>query len=370
MTEKNVIGEIAKDLIPKDGSFQVATLADDDLRCQVNSWIPSGCLPVDLALSLGYGWPVGRLVEVYGENSTGKTLLAVEAIVAAQAMGALCVLADVETAISKPLLETLGVDSDKLIYFNPSTIADVFSVLGKTMKSKEKRMSRETPMLFVWDSVASSTTEEEISTLEENLEKRYFSPAARQISAAFRGGLCGEFAHHNVCAMFINQTRTNVGVMFGDKVVTFGGKAIGFYSTMRVELNSKGLIKDTKRKLNKTVGVNLSMTVKKNKVAPPYQTAKFPVYFGEGIDNAEAIFDLASVLGVIRTSGSFRKIDLAGEEKTFRTSEWSSIYDENWEEIDSLVTETYLNQEVGNSSVESMKREDENNGEEEGSESD
>jgi len=351
---KDVIGEIASDLIPKDGGFHVSTLTEEGLRCQVDQWIPSGCLPIDLAISLGNGWPVGRLIEIFGDNSTGKTLLAVEAIVRAQEMGALCVLADVETSISKPLLDTLGVDGDKLIYFTPRTISDVFSTLRSAMKMKAKRMSRETPMLFIWDSVAASTTNEEIETLQTDLEKRYFSPAARQISAAFRGGLCGEFAHNNVCAMFINQTRTNVGVMFGDKVVTFGGKAIGFYSSVRVELKSRDLIKGPKRNINKVVGVHLKMVAKKNKIAPPYQTAMFPVYFGEGIDNAEAVFDLAAQLKVVRTSASYRKITLGGEEKSFRTAEWSDVYHENWEEIDRLVTAEYLESEVGQSSVDAM----------------
>ena len=185
---KDDIAKVLADIKPKDDAFEVGLLSDPQSLCAVKSWIPSGCLPLDIIM--GGGYPVGRITEIYGDNSTGKSLLAAQAVAEAQAMGALAVFADVESAVSVPLMAELGVDADSLIYYTPDTVDQLIKILRGAIESKSKRLGAEHPMIFVWDSIAATTTLTEMEVIEtEGLDKRQYASGAIQISAALRSGL-------------------------------------------------------------------------------------------------------------------------------------------------------------------------------------
>lgn len=334
------IKQILKDITPEDDKgyigYIVTTLDDERSLCHVGTWIPSGCLPIDLIL--GGGFPVGRLTEIYGDNSTGKSLLAAQAVASAQAMGALALFADVESAVSLDIMEAIGVDVENLLYYTPDTVQQVFEVLESAIESKNKHLGIEHPMIFVWDSVAATTTLAEIE--ETDLDKKMYASAAPQISRAMRTGIVRRMAKSNVCSIFINQTREKIGVLFGEKVVTFGGKAIGFYATIRICLSSSSIIKDAKRR---KIGIVIDVETVKNKIHPPFRRCTAPVYFGLGIDETEAMFDFAKDLEVITVSGSRHRITLNNQDYTFIRSGWHKFYNTHQPEIEEAVIDVYSN---------------------------
>lgn len=344
----DVLRDIVGDVKPKGDEFEVGILSDPGTLCHVNNWISSGVLPLDIIM--GGGFPCGRITEIYGDNSTGKSLLAAQAVAEAQRQGYIALFADVESAISVDFMEKIGVDPDKLIYYTPNTIEQLLTVLESTIDSKAKRIGKDHPMVFVWDSVAATTTLTEIQAVrEKGIDARYFSPGAIQISAMLRSGLPRKLARNNVAAIFINQVRTNIGVMFGDNVTTYGGKAIGFYSSIRMQLKTKSHIKDAKvsnkNKSDKVIGAILSVNITKNKLFPPYKIVDMPVYFDYGIDSAEATLDLMKSIGLIEMSGSWSTIELDGEVYKWQgKQDWcevDGIYDTHYEEIAKLLMEHF-----------------------------
>lgn len=346
-TEVNLdsaLDDIIKDVSPKDDEFVVSRLNDPRSLCHVTKWISSGCLPVDLCL--GGGFPVGRWTEIYGDNSTGKSLLAAQAVVQAQKLGYLAVFADAESAISIDLMKAIGMDVDKLVYFTPNTVNQLFEMLNELIDSKNARMGKDFPMIFVWDSVAATTTKEEEE--DQDLDKKHYASAAPQISRAFRSGIVDKVAESNVCCILINQVRDNIGVMFGDKTTTFGGNAIGFYSSIRIMLKTIEHIKDPSRK-HKMLGVRISIETKKNKLVAPYRYIEVPIYYGFGIDDPEATFDLLKEMELITGGGGgVYTLELDGETHKFNKHDWmlmegqeEGMFDVLYPSIKTLLEEKY-----------------------------
>lgn len=333
-----LIDGIIGDVAPKDGSFEVVRLSSPSALCHVSDWLSSGCLPVDLIT--GGGFPVGRLTELYGDSATGKSLLATHAVVEAQARDWLTIFVDTESAVSEPLMRQVGVDTDRLLYMTPNTINDVFDTVEKVLDAKDKELGKDHPTLFVWDTVAATTTASEVETVgRDGLDKQQFSSAARQISMALRTGWHRRIARSNVCAIFVNQVRENVGVMFGEKHSTFGGKAIGFYASLRLELRIVASIKEA----GEVNGYRVRVTVKKSRTHPPFKVAEMPVYFGYGFDEAEATFDFLKDYGVL-SKGAWQTLELGGQELKFQKSGWTEpggIFDAHFDEICKLAEEAY-----------------------------
>lgn len=326
------------DITPKDNSFEVSTLADPEALCNVKDWISYGCLPVDIII--GGGAPMGRVTEIYGENATCKTLFATNAVVEAQAREILTYYLDPENALSRERMEQLGVNSELLGYSTPNTAGQLFTTLDEFLEAKAKLFSRDYPALVVWDSVAATSTQEEIDTVrDKGLDQKQFSSAAQQISKAFRTGLPKKLARNNTALILINQIRTNVGVMFGDDKTTFGGKAIGFYSSVRIFLKTVTKLKDA----GDIVGIRTRVTVEKNRLAPPFRKVEVPVYFDYGIDDAEATFDFAKSLNMLEGSNWCTWPELLGEQK-FQKAGWcepDGIFDQNYDKISELLWSRY-----------------------------
>lgn len=296
-------------------------LGSTGLLSKVDEWISTGCYPLDLIM--GGGVPVGRMVEIYGDYSTGKTLVAQHILAQCQAVGGTAVLIDTETAIDEELAGLIGLDIDNLVYPDPppATVEDVFEEINELLFAKEE-VDPDGMMVIVWDSVAATSSQEEIDTVrKKGLGGRSsYASHARLISMMMRV-MHAELPRNKTSLVMTNQIRDKIGVMFGDNVTTFGGKAIRFYTSIRIELAQSRKIVEG----DATVGVYGKAYVSKNKVAPPFGKCMFPILFDRGIDNPGAVFDWLKDREAIVMKGGWYEIDTI----KFRRREWPEIFAEN-----------------------------------------
>jgi recombination protein RecA len=321
--KNDVLDKIMKDLKGKK-KFEVSLLSDEDSPCIVSEWLSSGCLALDTIM--GGGLPFGRMTEIFGDNSTGKTLIAEQLTAVAQEEDITVVYADTESAVSLKMMEAVGVKTDKLIYSSPDTIEEVFELFESAVKSKSST-SKDSKMLLIWDSVAATSSDLEMAS---DYGKASMGRHAALISQAMRKFTRMVAAEH-VAVLFLNQTREKVGVMFGDNVTTFGGKAIGFHASIRIQLKMGHKIKEG----GKIVGIEARAQVVKNKLAVPYLCAALPIFFGHGIDDDLASFYYLKDAKLLKPSGSWYEID--GISDKFQLKSWSDVYDKNYELISNLI---------------------------------
>lgn len=334
--DKNITELILSKMKKKGTTYMLGT--SSDLLSNLKGRIPSGCAPLDAIM--GGGWPVGRIIELYGDQSTGKSLLILQAIAGVQSLGGTALLLDCEMTMSMEIAEAVGVDINKVIIAYPTTIEQVFEHCNEYISAKkqaDKELGYFTPGLVGWDSIASTTTEDEVNAVEAGgLNKVVMSPHARTMSKMLRL-VAREFSMNGVTGLFTNQTREKIGVMFGEKTSTIGGKALDFYSSVRVQLIP---IRPHKRNAE-IVGQEVRARVTKNKVGRPFGTCEFPILFGSGADDAYACFLHLRNFDLIRVSGAWHYIELNGNEVKFQKKDWrKSIYTDNLEEIHNMVMST------------------------------
>lgn len=305
---------------------EVTFLGNEDSPCVINEWLSTGTFPLDAIL--GGGLPVGRITEVYGDTSTGKSLLAAQVAALAQEDGHIVVYVDTETAVSLPIMEAVGVDVDKLIYDSPDTVEEVFELFDDAIESKKKH-SPDSLMLLIWDSIAATSAGAE---MKDPYGKATMAQHARLISQGLRK-ITRKISKGRVCALFLNQTRQKIGVMFGSKVATFGGKAVGFHSSVRVELRLTRKIKDAGR----VTGIETKATVVKNKVAMPFMSAVLPIFFGYGVDNALASFHWLKDADLIGGGGGHYTISIGGEDLRFTKRSWEDVFDEHYDVVAGMI---------------------------------
>ena len=301
-------------------------LGNEGSPCVVSEWLSTGTFPLDAIL--GGGLPVGRITEIYGDTSTGKSLLAAQVVALAQEDGHICVMADTETAVSLPIMEAVGVDIDTLIYDSPDTVEEVFELFDDAIEAKNKH-SPDSLLLLVWDSIAATSAAAEMSN---EYGKATMAQHARLISHGLRK-ITRKISKGRVCALFLNQTRVKIGVMFGDKVATFGGKAVGFHASVRVQLRLGPKIKSG----GQIVGIEAIATVVKNKVAMPFKSANLPIFFGYGVDNALASLYYLKEAGDVVASSSWHTISIDGKEIRFQKKGWDDVFDEHYDAIVAMI---------------------------------
>ncbi len=251
--------------------------------------IPTGCLSLDLALGVG-GLPRGRMVEIYGPESSGKTTVALHAVAEAQKMGGIAAFVDAEHALDPVYAKKLGVNLDELYVSQPDTGEQALDIVDALVRSSAVD-------IIVVDSVAALTPKAEI---EGDMGDSHVGLQARLMSQALRK-LTAIVNKSKTCVVFINQLREKVGVMFGNPEVTPGGKALKFYASVRIDVRKTDILKDT----DGAAGNRTRAKVVKNKLAPPFRQAEFDIMYGEGVSQEGCIIDLGVQYDVIKKSGAW-----------------------------------------------------------------
>jgi len=324
MSNRDELAEvIASELNKQFKSHQVAYFLDgvQEAPTDVTDWISTGSTILDLAISNKPhgGFAAGRIAEINGLESSGKSLIGAHALASTQRKDGLAVYIDTESAVSSEFLQSIGIDTDKMLYVHLETVEDIFDTI-ETIVTKIRESDKDKLVTILVDSLAAASTKVE---MDADFDKDGWATAkAIVISKAMRK-ITNLIARQRVCLIFTNQLRQKLGVMFGDPWTTSGGKALPFHSSTRIRLKNMGQIKDTKKN---TIGIKIRAQVIKNRLGPPLRSAEFPLYFDKGIDDFGSWLEVLKAHNLVKQGGAWYTMnDHTGKELKFQSKDFQSL---------------------------------------------
>tara|TARA_R100001377_G_scaffold39610_1_gene22104 strand:+ start:94 stop:1191 length:1098 start_codon:yes stop_codon:yes gene_type:complete len=292
MSNRDELADILAESLNKQfKSHQVAYFLDgvDSTPTDITDWVSTGSTLLDLAISNKPhgGLAAGRITEINGLEGTGKSLIGAHALASTQKKGGLAVYIDTESAVSAEFLQSIGIDTDKMMYIHLETVEDIFDAI-ETIVTKVRESDKDRLVTILVDSLAAASTKVE---MEADFDKDGWATSKAIVLSKAMRKITQLTARQKVCLIFTNQLRQKMGVMFGDPWTTSGGKALPFHASTRIRLKNMGQIKDAKKN---TIGIKIKAQVIKNRLGPPLRSAEFPLFFDKGID------DYGSWLGIMK----------------------------------------------------------------------
>ena len=324
MSNRDELAEvIASELNKQFKSHQVAYFLDgvEETPTDVTDWISTGSSLLDLAISNKPhgGFAAGRIAEINGLESSGKSLIGAHALATTQRKDGLAVYIDTESSVSSEFLQAIGIDTDNMLYVHLETVEDIFDTI-ETIVIKTRESSKDKLVTILVDSLAAASTKVE---MDADFDKDGWATAKAIIISKAMRKITNLIARQKVCLIFTNQLRQKLGVMFGDPWTTSGGKALPFHASTRIRLKNMGQIKDTKKN---TIGIKIRAQVIKNRLGPPLRSAEFPLYFDKGIDDFGSWLNIMKDHKLVTQAGAWYTFkDQDGKEHKFQSKDFSSL---------------------------------------------
>ena len=318
---------LADSLNKKFKDFKAAHFLNgqEETPTDLTEWISTGSSLLDLAISNrpNGGFPVGRIVELQGMEASGKSLIIAHTLANTQKKGGLAVYIDTENALSEEFLRAVGVDVSNMLYVPLETIEDAFEAIENIIETVRKS-SKDRLVTIALDSVSAATTKIE---QDADYDKDDWATAKAIVMSKAMRKITSIIGKQRVLFLCTSQLREKMGVMFGDKYTTSGGKALGFHASCRIRLKGVGKLKSGTGKTEQIIGVQTEAQVIKNRMGPPFKKATFDIYFNSGIDDYNSWLALMKDYGVIKQSGAYYTIvnEETGEEIRFMSKEWKGM---------------------------------------------
>ena len=324
MSVKDELAQVLADSLNKQfKDTKVAYFLDGSnaTPTDIKEFISTGSSVLDLAISNrpNGGVAVGRITEINGLESSGKSLIGTHILAETQKKGGVAVYIDTETSVSREWLETIGVDVSKLLYLHVETVEDIFECI-ESIITKIRESDRERLVSILVDSLAGASTKVE---MEADFEKDGWATSKAIIVSKAMRKITQMIGRERIALVFTNQLRQKLGVMFGDPWTTSGGKALPFHSSTRIRLKNMGQIKDTKKD---TIGIKIRAQVIKNRLGPPLRSAEFPLFFDKGIDDYGSWLTVMKDHKLVKQAGAwYTFVDQNGEEHKFQSKDFGAL---------------------------------------------
>jgi recombination protein RecA len=318
---------LADSLNKKFKDFKAAHFLDgqQETPTDLTEWVGTGSSLLDLAISNrpDGGFPVGRIIELQGMEASGKSLIVAHTLANTQKKGGLAVYIDTENALSEEFLRAVGVDVANMLYVPLETIEDAFEAIENIIETVRKS-SKNRLVTIALDSVSAATTKIE---QDADYDKDGWATAKAIVMSKAMRKITNIIAKQRVLLVCTSQLREKMGVMFGDKYTTSGGKALGFHASCRIRLKGVGKLKSGSGKTEQIIGVQTEAQVIKNRMGPPFKKATFDIYFNSGIDDYNSWLTLMKDYGVIKQSGAYYTLvnEETGEEIRFMSKDWKGM---------------------------------------------